>query len=58
MRDLSRTSSEARSQVMGRVVDSYTNFPTVKLFARAADEDAYVREAMAEHREKIAPTCG
>ena len=54
MRDLSRVSSEARSQVMGRVVDSYTNFPTVKLFARADDEDAYVREAMVEHRGKIA----
>ncbi|HQR55531.1 MAG TPA: ABC transporter ATP-binding protein [Burkholderiaceae bacterium] len=54
MRDLSRLSSEARSQVMGRVVDSYTNFPTVKLFARAADEDSYVREAMVEHRERIA----
>ena len=40
--------------VMGRVVDSYTNFPTVKLFARAADEDSYVREAMVEHRERIA----
>ena len=54
MRDRSRVSSEARSLVMGRVVDSYSNFPTVKLFARAADEDAYVREAMADHREKIA----
>jgi ATP-binding cassette subfamily B multidrug efflux pump len=54
MRDLSRLSSEARSMVMGRVVDSYTNFPTVKLFARAADEDSYVREAMVEHRERIA----
>ena len=54
MRDLSRLSSEARSQVMGRVVDSYTNFPTVKLFARAEDEDSYVREAMVEHRERIA----
>ena len=54
MRDLSRVSSEARSQVMGRVVDSYTNFPTVKLFARTADEDSYVREAMVEHRERIA----
>ena len=54
MRDLSRLSSEARSQVMGRVVDSYANFPTVKLFARAADEDSYVREAMVEHRERIA----
>jgi ATP-binding cassette subfamily B multidrug efflux pump len=54
MRDLSRLSSEARSLVMGRVVDSYTNFPTVKLFARAADEDSYVREAMVEHRGRIA----
>jgi ATP-binding cassette subfamily B multidrug efflux pump len=54
MRDLSRLSSEARSLVMGRVVDSYSNFPTVKLFARAADEDSYVREAMVEHRERIA----
>ena len=29
---------------MARVVDSYTNILTVKLFARLADEDAYVRE--------------
>ncbi len=54
MRDLSRTSSEARSLVMGRVVDSYTNIMTVKLFSRAQDEDAYVREAMDDHRERIA----
>ncbi len=54
MRDLSRVSSEARSLVMGRVVDSYTNFPTVKLFARAADEDSYVREALVEHRGRMA----
>ncbi|HSV51717.1 MAG TPA: ABC transporter ATP-binding protein [Burkholderiaceae bacterium] len=54
MRDLSRVSSEARSLVMGRVVDSYTNIMTVKLFARAETEDAYVREAMDEHRVKIA----
>lgn len=54
MRDLSRASSEARSLVMGRVVDSYTNIMTVKLFARARDEDAYVRESMDAHRGKIA----
>ena len=54
MRDLSRTSSEARSLVMGRVVDSYTNIMTVKLFSRAQDEDAYVREAMDGHRKRIA----
>ena len=54
MRDLSRVSSEARSLVMGRVVDSYTNIMTVKLFSRAKDEDQYVREAVDEHRDKIA----
>jgi ABC-type multidrug transport system fused ATPase/permease subunit len=35
MRDLSKASSEVRSQVMARVVDTYTNILTVKLFARA-----------------------
>src|SRR5688572_2391692 len=50
MRDLARESSEARSLVMARVVDSYTNILTVKLFARLADEDAYVRESVDEHR--------
>lgn len=53
MRDLSRASSEARSQVMGRVVDSYTNILTVKLFARARDEDAHVRESLDEHEQRM-----
>jgi len=50
MRDLAKASSEVRSHVMGRVVDSYTNILTVKLFARARDEDAYVREVLEEHQ--------
>ena len=54
MRDLAKTSSEVRSLVMGRVVDSYTNILTVKLFARARDEDAYVREAIDDHAVAIA----
>ena len=54
MRDLAKTSSELRSMVMGRVVDSYTNILTVKLFARARDEDAYVREVIDEHTGAIA----
>ena len=44
---------------MARVVDSYTNILTVKLFARLADEDAYVRESIDEHQRRDAPrTCG
>ncbi|HEY5299915.1 MAG TPA: ABC transporter ATP-binding protein, partial [Acetobacteraceae bacterium] len=49
MRDRSRAVSEARSTLTGRVVDSYTNILTVKLFARARDEDAFVRDAVDEH---------
>jgi ATP-binding cassette subfamily B multidrug efflux pump len=49
MRDRSKTMSEARSMVTGRIVDSYTNILTVKLFARARDEDAYVRDAIEQH---------
>jgi ATP-binding cassette subfamily B multidrug efflux pump len=50
LRDLSRASSEMRSAVMARVVDSYTNILTVKLFARMADEDAHVRESVDDHQ--------
>jgi ATP-binding cassette, subfamily B, multidrug efflux pump len=50
LRDLSRVSSEQRSIVMARVVDSYSNILTVKLFARMKDEDAYVREAVDDHQ--------
>jgi ATP-binding cassette subfamily B multidrug efflux pump len=53
MRDLSKAASEMRSLVMARVVDSYSNILTVKLFAKLADEDAYVREAIDEHQEAI-----
>ena len=48
-RDRSRRVSEVRSNLTGRVVDSYTNILTVKLFARAQDEDAFVADAMDEH---------
>ena len=54
MRDLAKASSEVRSLVMGRVVDSYANILTVKLFARARDEDAFVREVIDEHTAAMA----
>jgi ATP-binding cassette subfamily B multidrug efflux pump len=51
MRDRSKVNSEARSALMGRIVDSYTNILTVKLFARPRDEDNYVREGVDRHTE-------
>ena len=49
MRERSKVSSVARSTLMGRIVDSYTNILTVKLFARAHEEDQYVRNAVDRH---------
>jgi len=49
MRDRSKLTSEARSLMMGRIVDSYTNILTVKLFARPRDEDDYVRDSVEYH---------
>jgi ATP-binding cassette subfamily B multidrug efflux pump len=49
MRDRSKDVSEGRSMLTGRIVDSYTNILTVKLFARAREEDAYVRDAIDQH---------
>ncbi len=43
-------SSDARSAVTGRVVDSYTNIHSVKLFARHDQELAYGKEAIERAR--------
>jgi ATP-binding cassette subfamily B multidrug efflux pump len=38
-----------RATVTGRIVDSYTNIQTVKLFAHVAREDNHARESIADH---------
>jgi ATP-binding cassette subfamily B multidrug efflux pump len=45
--------SEARSKLMGRIVDGYSNVLTLKLFAHTQREEAYVAEAMGEQTEKL-----
>ncbi|MEI9905565.1 MAG: ABC transporter ATP-binding protein [Asticcacaulis sp.] len=47
-----RVAAEARSTVVGRVVDSYTNIQTVKLFAGTGHEDAYIRRALSDNNER------
>jgi len=41
--------SEANSGLSGRIVDSYTNVQSVKLFAHAEREDAFALEGMRRH---------
>lgn len=46
MQHISMLQADARSDVTGRIVDSYTNIQTVKLFAHAAREETYARDSM------------
>ena len=42
-------SSDARSKLMGRIVNGYTNITTLKLFAHTNFEQQYAREAIVQH---------
>jgi ATP-binding cassette subfamily B multidrug efflux pump len=46
LRKISKDQADARSMMTGRVVDSYTNIATVKLFSHAGREEVYARESM------------
>ena len=52
IRQRATAASEARSALLGRIVDSYTNILTVKLFAHSDRESVYVREAITTQLEK------
>lgn len=46
LRRVSMLQADARAQMAGRIVDSYANIQTVKLFAHSSREPEYAREAM------------
>ena len=43
---VSKQQADARSTMTGRIVDSYTNIATVKLFSHSKREESYAREGM------------
>jgi ATP-binding cassette, subfamily B, multidrug efflux pump len=45
---VSSAQADARAQMTGRIVDSYTNIQTIKLFAHTLREQDYARDAMDE----------
>ena len=49
----SKASSDARSELNGRVVDSYTNIHSVKMFAHEDYEITYAKEAIENNRRKF-----
>lgn len=46
----SKAFSDARSEINGRIVDSYTNIQSVKLFAHNETEELYARDAIEKAR--------
>ena len=53
IKERSWKASEARSKLMGRIVDGYSNVLTLKLFAHTRREEAYVADAMLEQTDKL-----
>ncbi len=53
LKDRAVATSRARSMLTGRIVDSYTNILTVKLFAHTEREDDYARSAMREQLARL-----
>src|SRR6202050_3273303 len=49
IRRRSEALAHMRATLTGRIVDSYTNIQTVKLFAHLEREDEHARDALAEH---------
>ena len=46
LRNIAQKQASARSEMTGRIVDSYTNITTVKLFSHSQREENYVKEGM------------
>lgn len=55
LKQVSRRQADARSEMTGRIVDSYTNIMTVKLFAHAGHEAAYARNSMQKFLGTVHP---
>ena len=53
LRDVSAAQAESRSMMTGRIVDSYTNIQTVKLFSHTRREADYAREGMQEFMDTV-----
>nr|WP_321460358.1 ABC transporter ATP-binding protein [uncultured Cohaesibacter sp.] len=53
MRDISKAQADARSEMVGKVVDAYSNISVVKLFSHAAREDAYAKQSMVGFMDNV-----
>ncbi|MFT4938868.1 MAG: ATP-binding cassette subfamily B multidrug efflux pump [Paraglaciecola sp.] len=55
LKQVSQEQADARSLMTGRIVDSYTNITTVKLFSHTSRESDYAREGMDGFLQTVYP---
>ena len=55
LKHISTLQADARSLMTGRIVDSYTNILTLKLFSQSQRESAYVKTGMQEFLSTVHP---
>ena len=55
MKKIAMVQADARSLMTGRIVDSYTNIVTLKLFSHSNRESAYIRDGMSEFLNTVHP---
>ena len=55
LKRISTLQADARSLMTGRIVDSYTNIMTLKLFSRSERESAYAKAGMQEFMATVYP---
>ena len=55
LRQISTSQADARAEMTGRIVDTYTNIHTVKLFSHAGREASYARDGMNQFLQTVHP---
>lgn len=55
IRHMSKTTAEAASMLNGRLVDSYSNIQTLKLFGRDDENDRYIKEGFDQFIAAVIP---
>ncbi|MGB1382813.1 MAG: ABC transporter ATP-binding protein [Porticoccaceae bacterium] len=55
LKNISQIQANSRSTMTGRIVDSYTNIVTLKLFSFSSRESQYVKEGMTEFLNTVHP---
>ena len=55
MKNIAMLQADARSLMTGRIVDSYTNIITLKLFSHSSRESDYVRDGMSDFLNTVHP---